>query len=149
MVGGSDYHRPHSLARLGNPVTAVYSQSRKAEDILASLRNGRSFVTSSVNGVRLNLEYGETGIGGETVFKSCEKLKITAENLKMTSLILVTDQYEKKLCRPSNGKLSLTEPLGSDVRFAYIKAVRGIGKAASVCAITNPIYFKNNKEEFN
>lgn len=39
IVGGSDYHRPHSLAHLGNPVTAVYTPSRKAEDILASLKS--------------------------------------------------------------------------------------------------------------
>lgn len=149
IVGGSDYHRPHSLAHLGNPVTAVYTPSRKAEDILASLRKGHSFVTSSVDGVKLKTEYGEAITGDETLYSSCEKLKITAENMKMTSLILVTDKYEKKLCGPSKGKVTLTEALNSDVAFAYIKAVRGIGKASSVCAVTNPIYFKNNKEELN
>ena len=131
IVGGSDYHRPHSLAHLGNPVTAVYTQSRKAEDILASLRNGHSFVTSSVNGV----------MGEEAVFIPGEKLRITAENMKMTSLILVTDKYEKKLCRPSNGSITLSESIDSDVKFAYIKAVKGIGKLSAICAVTNPIYF--------
>ncbi|MDD6275331.1 MAG: CehA/McbA family metallohydrolase [Clostridia bacterium] len=149
IVGGSDYHRPHSPAKLGNPVTAVYTQSRKDEDILTALRNGHSFVTSSADGVRLKLKYGEAVMGDETAFKPCEKLGITAENLKMTSLILVTDKYEKKLCRPSNGKIEIAEPLCSDIEFAYIKAVKGIGKASVICAITNPIYFKNNKEELN
>ena len=141
IVGGSDYHRPHSLAHLGNPVTAVYSQSRKDEDILTALRNGHSFVTSSVDGVRLKLEYADTLTGGEAVFSPIEKLRITAENMKMTSLILVTDQYEKKLCRPSNGSITLSEPIDSDVKFAYIKAVKGIGKFSAICAVTNPIYF--------
>lgn len=149
IVGGSDYHRPHSLARLGNPVTAVYAQSRKAEDILTSLREGRSFVTSSVDGVRLKLEYGKAVMGEEAVFIPGEKLRITAENMKTTSLFIVTDKYEKKLCAPSSGKLTLNKELDSDVRFAYIKAVRGIGKFSAICAVTNPIYFNQNKEELN
>lgn len=147
IVGGSDYHRPHSFARLGNPVTAVYAQSRKDEDILKSLRLGHSFVTSSVDGVKLKLEYGEAVMGDEAVFSPDKKLKITAENMKMTSLILVTDKYEKKLCHSSCGKITLSEHLDSGVSFAYIKAVKGIGKFSHICAVTNPIYFSNNKEE--
>ncbi|MGN0448542.1 MAG: CehA/McbA family metallohydrolase [Acutalibacteraceae bacterium] len=146
IVGGSDYHRPHSFAHLGNPVTAVYTSSRKAEDILKSLREGHAFVTSSVDGVRLKLEYGETVMGGKALFSPREKLKITAENMKMTSLVLVTDKYEKKLCSPSNGELTLSESIDSNIKFAYVKALKGIGKASVICAVTNPIYF-NNKEE--
>lgn len=33
-VGGSDFHRPKDFAKLGNPITAVYSPSRRREDIL-------------------------------------------------------------------------------------------------------------------
>lgn len=147
IVGGSDYHRPHSFARLGKPVTAVYTQSRKDEDILKSLRLGHSFVTSSVDGVKLKLEYADALMGDEAVFCLDKKLKITAENMKMTSLILVTDKYEKKLCHSSFGKTILSEHLVSGVSFAYIKAVSGIGKFSRICAVTNPIYFSNNKEE--
>ncbi len=146
-VGGSDYHRPRSLAKLGKPVTAVYTQSRKAEDILDSLRKGNAFVTNSVDGVRLKLEYGKAVMGDKTAFSPDGTLKITAENMKRTSLILVTDKYEKMLCSRQNGKTVINEPLKDNIAFAYIKAVRGIGKFSEICAVTNPIYFNTDKEE--
>ena len=72
-----------------------------------------------------------------------------ALEMKTTSLFIVTDKYEKKLCRPSNGSITLSEPIDSDVKFAYIKAVKGIGRFSAICAVTNPIYFNQNKEELN
>ena len=99
--------------------------------------------------MRLKLEYGKAVMGEESVFIPGERLRITAENMKTTSLFIVTDKYEKKLCAPSSGKLTLNKELDGDIRFAYIKAVRGIGKFSAICAVTNPIYFDQNKEELN
>ena len=43
------------FAKLGNPITAVYSPSRRREDILKNIRAGHSFVSSGVDGARLTL----------------------------------------------------------------------------------------------
>ena len=141
IVGGSDYHRPHSLARLANPVTAVLSPSKSADDILNSIKNGRSFVTNGVDGPKLDVRYGEATLG-ETVRRgSAEKLIIAAENLGNAEIITVNDCGEEKAARKS-GEDSVFEVNPGSSSFIYVKAIKGKGKLRRICAITNPIYFE-------
>lgn len=139
IVGGSDYHRPKGFARLGTPVTAVYSGSRGAEDILEAIKDGNSFVTEKSDGIRLNLRYDNTTMGGTATFSNDISLEISSTSKKV---VLVTDQGEKEIT-VRNGAVKV--PL-SKTKFAYIKATKGIGKFKRVCAISNPIYFNDCEE---
>ena len=134
-VGGSDYHKPKQFAKLGNPVTAVYSKSRSADDILDAIRNGNCFVTESVDGVKIKLTYGDAVMGQTAEYNENEWLEIFADTKKVA---IVTDKGEKELTlKDGHLKVKLKE-----VKFAYIKFYKGFGKLKRVCAVSNPIYFK-------
>ena len=134
-VGGSDFHKPKSLARLGNPVTGVYSKSPAPEDILDAVKSGKAFVSDSVNGVRLNLKYGDSSMGDTSKYNSA--IPLVAES-NADRLILVTDKGEKSI--------KLTQGRGEikpeKVKFAYVKAEKGFGKMKRITAVSNPIYFE-------
>ena len=135
IVGGSDFHKQGQFAKLGNPVTAVYSQSRSADDILKAIRNGNCFVTESKDGVKLRLRYGSTVMGQVAEYSKDTWLEIYANAKKVT---VVTDKGEKEVSLKDGAvKIRLKK-----VKFAYIKVYRGFGKLKRVCAISNPIYFK-------
>lgn len=141
IVGGSDYHKPKQFARLGIPVTAVYSESRGAEDILNAVKNGNSFVTQKVDGVRLTLKYGNTRMGGTAVFSKETPLEITSNAKKV---VLVTENGEKELAL-TNGVANATL---EQTKFAYVKVLKGIGKLKRICAISNPIYFTQEENYY-
>ncbi len=63
VVGGSDFHRHEPLRAVGTPSTFVYAASRSADDIVAGLRSGRSFVAFSRGGPVLDLRVGGRGLG--------------------------------------------------------------------------------------
>ena len=134
-VGGSDFHKPGQFAKLGSPVTAVYSPSKSAEDILSAIRQGNCFVTESKAGVKLNLRYGDAVMGSTADYNENTYLEIYADTKKVT---VVTDKGEKELdLRNGLIKVKLKK-----VKFAYIKVYKGFGKLRRVCAVSNPIYFK-------
>ena len=135
IVGGSDYHKPKQFAVLGNPVTGVYAPSRSAEDILTAIRNGNCFITDNKDGVKIKLTYDGYVMGQTAVYKESSYLEIYADAKKIT---LVTDKGEKELTlKDGHIKVRLKE-----VKFAYIKVYKGLGKLKRICAISNPIYFK-------
>lgn len=135
IVGGSDFHKQGQFAKLGNPVTAVYSQSRSADDILKAIQNGNCFVTESKDGVKLRLRYGSTVMGQVAEYSKDTWLEIYANAKKVT---VVTDKGEKEVSLKDGAvKVRLKK-----VKFAYIKIYRGFGKLKRICAISNPIYFK-------
>ncbi len=135
IVGGSDFHKPGQFARLGSPVTAVYSESRSADDILGAVKAGKCFVTESRDGVKIKLSYGDCVMGQTADFDESTWLEISADTEKVT---LVTDKGEKEL-RLKNGSIRVKL---KKVKFAYIKVFRGFGKLKRICAISNPIYFR-------
>lgn len=140
-IGGSDYHRPLNPARIANPVTAVLSNSRSSDDILKAIAQGHCFVTSGVNGVRPIIRCGDAFMG-DTV-KNCEnRINAEVENLKGENLILVTNNSETLIRKHCYGTVKTEISLPSDTGFAYLKAVRRVGKKEYVRAITNPIYFE-------
>lgn len=134
-VGGSDYHKPKQFAKLGNPVTAVYSKSRSAEDILDAIKNGNCFIAENKDCVKIRLTYGDAVMGQTAEYKENEWLEIFADTKKVT---LVTDKGEKELTlKDGHLKAKLKK-----VKFAYIKVYKGFGKLKRICAVSNPIYFK-------
>ena len=139
-VGGSDFHRPKDFAKLGSPVTAVYSQSRRREDILKNIRAGHAFVSSGVDGARLTLTCGDAMMGDTVRYDKDKKLHLRAERLRGETLILVTGSGEYVIKRFARGSLDMDIEPKNDM-FAYVKAVRGCGKLGIIRALTNPIYF--------
>ncbi len=138
VVGGSDYHKPGILVKFASPVTAVTAPSRSAADILNSIKRGHSFVAKNRNGAKLNMRYGEAGLGDTARYSGETKLEINAEKLGGARLVLVTESGEKPVGKGGNIKTVI--PL-EKTKFAYIKAVRGTGKLTFITAISNPIYF--------
>ncbi len=138
IVGGSDYHKPKQLAKLGNPVTAVYSESRSANDILSAIRQGNCFLTENKNGVKIKLTYGNFVMGETAEYNENTWLQIDADAEKVT---LVTDKGEKEL-RLIDGSLKVKL---RKVKFAYVKVFKGFGKLKRICAISNPIYFSQEE----
>lgn len=131
-VGGSDYHSPKGLAKIGNPVTAVYSASPSAEDILDGIKNGHCFVAFGKDAPVIDLCYGSCRMGDIADKSTDIQLDVKVENLQNGKIILVTDSEEKEI---SAGKFIIR-----DEKFAYIKIVGGRGR--KVLAVSNPIYFK-------
>ncbi len=132
IVGGSDYHSPKGFSRIGHPVTAVYSASSCADDILNAIRNGHSFVSYGRDGPGIDLHYGEYRMGDTAVISAEDKLSVSVKYDKSTKIILVTDKAEKET-KPGEVPVE-------DIKFAYIKVV---GKYAKrILAVSNPIYFE-------
>ena len=147
-VGGSDFHRPKDFAKLGNPITAVYSPSRRREDILKNIRAGHSFVSSGVDGARLTLTCGDAMMGDAVRYDKNKKLHLHAEQRRGETLVLVTGSGERVIKHFARGNLDIDiEPKNDN--FAYVKAIRGCGKLGVVRALTNPIYFQKEEEEDN
>lgn len=140
IVGGSDYHKPHTPVKLGNPVTGVYSPSMSADDIISSLTKGHSFVTSGVNGVRLTIRSGDAFMGDTVKLNTAAGLDIEAENLNGENLVLVTDKGEKLIAKHTFGVYRKNITLTNE-KFAYVKAVKNLFGNEMFSAVTNPIYF--------
>lgn len=130
IVGGSDYHSPKGFSRIGNPVTAVYSASPGAEDILDALRRGRAFVAFGKKAPVLDLRYGTCRMGDTAPLQPGTPLTVTADNLQGARLVLVTDKGETPV---SPGPVNIT-----DETFAYVKVT---GRHGKILAVSNPIYF--------
>ena len=142
-VGGSDFHRDRGPVRLGNPVTAVFSDSSKAEDILSAVARGRCYVTSGVRGVRLEMTCGGEILGGVVSDgKKDHILTVRADRMPLGSVLqIVGSTGELGRLRPGNGSLRETVTV-SDTKFAYLLA--GIplpGGELWPLAVSNPIYF--------
>lgn len=65
-VGGSDAHREHPYVRHGFPVNYVCARSRRAEDILSAIQEGRITLSYRPGGPRLELWTEDAKMGGVT-----------------------------------------------------------------------------------
>lgn len=141
-VGGSDFHHDRRPVRMGHPVTAVYSASRSAADIVDAARHGRGYIMSGRNGVRLRLscagkQFGDTVAAGEP-----KAVRFSAENAPQgASLRLIGARGELARARRKGGRLE-GEAQVHDSPFAYlIASVRLPGFGDYPLAVSNPIYF--------
>lgn len=132
-AGGSDYHSPKGFSRIGNPVTAVYSASPSAEDILDAIKKGHCYVAYGKDAPVIDLKCGEYRMGDTVPPDSGKKpLTVTVGNMKRGKVILVTD-VEEKTVLPGDIPVK-------DIKFAYIKITdRYSGR---ILAVSNPIYFE-------
>lgn len=137
-VGGSDFHKLKHFARLGNPVTGVYCTSRSPEDILSAIKEGNCFVCDKKDGVRINLKYADTKMGGIAKFSDKDTLTIESNAKQVT---LVSDHAEENI-QIVGGK---AQKKIEKTKFVYAIAYSGIGKFRKIAAVSNPIYFKEEK----
>lgn len=140
IVGGSDYHKPLAFATLGTPVTAVYSQSRSAEDILYAIKSGHSFVASGIDGVKLKIQNADAMMGDSVKLSHAAGLDVEAENLNGEDIVLVTDTYQKILAKHIFGEYKTNITLTNE-KFVYIKTVKNVLGKEMFSGVTNPIYF--------
>lgn len=159
IVGGSDFHKKKSPVRIGNPVTGVYCASKGAADILEAINKGHAFVAASVDGVRLDLRYGqarmgdtvqrsgqESGTGGLVRENGQKELLVFAANLRGRQLILVTENGERRITGVRDGNF-FSVGAAPEGKFAYVKAVRKVLGLQVIAAVSNPIYFACGNSE--
>lgn len=142
-VGGSDFHRDRSPVRFAQPVTAVYSESPAAADILDALRQGHSYIMTSIRGVRLSVMTPGVLFGDVLRDGAAEALRFRAEGGRAGMRLMAatdrgvaagTDTWHQgmaELCLPIEGQ-----------RFVYLVVVCKLPGAQRVCAISNPVYFE-------
>ena len=142
-VGGSDFHRDHSPVRLGNPVTAVYADSPAAADILDAVASGRSFITSGIRGVGLEMSCGDQTFGAVIADGgTSHSLTVSARRMPMGAVLeIVGSGGVLARLKPKGGSLRQTVEV-RDTAFAYLLAGYPIpGGEIWPLAVSNPIYF--------
>ena len=100
-------------------------------------------MTSSVNGVRLELQCHDKSFGETVALENGAELSFRADNTSPgTRLKLVTGEgtavFDQRRNRSIGGSAVVKKP-----GFAYLLAVKmSLFKKETVCAISNPIYFE-------
>lgn len=140
VVGGSDFHRDKSPVRLGRPTTFVYTKTPAVKDICSALAHGRSFVTSSPNGVRLSID--GACFGDRCKSQRGKVWNFRAENGGLgMKLRLMTD---KGISAEVPFRMDGTAVVAADEddwRFAYLTVGYKVGAHFWIRAISNPIWF--------
>ena len=75
-IAGSDYHRNELGTALGVPATLVRAQSSSAKDILCALRSGHSYMVFQKDSPRLEMHYGEAGLGDSTPWQKEQPVSV-------------------------------------------------------------------------
>jgi len=136
-VGGSDFHKDKSFVLFAHPVTGVFSEGRTAKEIIDAIKNGRTFISSSVKGPRIYLTSGSDFMGSVTKNKY---FSVHCENSNGLYIKSVSDKGEKII---SSGLKSFKcDRLITDEKFVYLKAVKPLAGKEIVRAVSNPIYFE-------
>lgn len=143
LVGGSDFHRRGHIVRFARPVNHVYTCSPAAADILKAISQGHNYVSASVKGVQLSLQYGETMMGDTAPKMDGQTLSISASRLRpgMQLKLINQDGIVAEWRQFQNGKLEAEVPVTTEWRFAYLLVSRNLFGMDYVRAISNPIYF--------
>ncbi|HWQ58548.1 MAG TPA: CehA/McbA family metallohydrolase, partial [Clostridia bacterium] len=144
-VGGSDFHRDRRPVRLGHPVTAVYAASPAASDILAAAAAGRSYATSSVTGVRLNMECEGETFGGAVDGAGPRSITFGAQRLPAGASLRLVGPEGKELARAKRGSRGAASGRAwlEGIAYCYLVAsVRLLFLGDWPLAVSNPIYFK-------
>lgn len=143
IVAGSDFHRDRHPVRFGHPITRVYANSPAAEDILAGIAGGHSYLTSSAKGPALDLRCGDAGLGDSLPMQQGLTLTVSAQHLRPgVKLRLVTSEgTAAKWSRHPGGKITAEVAVQPAWRFAYLVAERRVFGMDLVRGITNPVFF--------
>jgi len=158
-VGGSDYHgAENSFIRLSEPTTWIRVNSLSIRSVLSSVKQGRVFISHSLNGPLLELK----AYSGPRVFETGdvvnvngeEEMEITAEaqDGEGAVLRLITSQGVEETIRIDGKAFKHVKKLRVKQNCMFIRAELGwysdpysvkLGEDDTVFALTNPVYFKH------
>jgi len=141
-VGGSDFHHDHRPVHMAHPVTAVYSASRSAADIVDAALHGHSYMMNGRDGVRLSLSCAGKSFGDIVEANEEHAVWFAAENApKGTVLRLIGAQGELARIRRKGGRIE-GKAIVKDTPFVYlIASVRLPGFGDYPLSVSNPVYF--------
>lgn len=144
LVGGSDYHRDFRPVRFARPVTRVFAQSQSIGGLLEAISLGHCYVSSSANGVGLDLRCGDAMMGDAVTMRDGLELSISASRLRPGLFLRLetSDGSAAEWKSIKNGNLPATVPVTQSWRFAYLVVVRQFFAREVIRAISNPIYFE-------
>ena len=147
LVGGSDFHKSQHVVRFAHPVTHVYSSSPAVKDILDALSKGHCYVAASVKGVHLELNYGEHMMGDTVKNQNGLKLCLSASRLRsgMHLKLITQDGIAAEWSSFHEGSLVEEIPVSISWRFAYLLVTLNLFGMDYVRAISNPIYFEQER----
>lgn len=144
-VGGSDFHRVTPFIFLGGPTTCVFAQSAGQSDILAALRQGRSYIIFAPDGPSLELRAGEAIIGDSLPWPGTRELEISLDGLLSGDVVrVVTAQNAPPVLQaPSAGRFQAAVPVEGP-GFARVEVLRSFlpGIPLLPALISNPIWFE-------
>lgn len=147
-VGGSDYHRAGEPVKLGNPITAVYAKSPSVEDIMDAVKNGHSYITSGVDGVRLSMECEGMSFGDVVEKKETHLIHIEAWNMPENAILKVIDgEGTAEIFAGMQGKIC-SDLMIKEKGFVYLMAVQKLSEDEEyILAVSNPVYFYTSERE--
>jgi len=144
MCGGSDYHRDTPFIFLGGPTTTVSAWSTSADDILAAIRNGNSYLTFAPNGPELEFSAGDVMYSGTVSWNDEKKLRVKGRGLLAGDVVrVVTNTTTETILQASGrGGFDLSYELNSP-GFARIEILRAFlpGLPLLPALLSNPIWF--------
>ena len=143
-IGGSDFHRKHRVVQLGNPVTAIKSKSRCAEDLISAVKKGNCYITKNYKAAKLeiicdNATFGDTiELNGDS-----KEIKFIATDLKHNEIMTVQNSLgEVKRIKAKHGKAELSIIANSkDYYFVEVLGRNLLIRGLSTIAISNPVHF--------
>lgn len=140
-VGGSDTHRIGPGRSHGTPTTFVQALSKTPRDILAALKEGRSFITATPVSVQLDLHLGSRGLGEEAQFFNGLKGRASLREAKRGDVLLLINAggTAEKWKAEEDGDLEFPFTV-EQTRFYRLELYRNILGIELLTALTNPVY---------
>lgn len=143
IVGGSDFHRNPGPVRLANPITAVLSPTKSVVDILAAVRQGKSYITNGMTAPRLFLQCGGKTFGDIIDTGEDTQINLGAQNLKAGMKLKICSDGalgETILSKQKDGKIEARFD-AAGASFVYLKVIYKLAGKDWVVAVSNPLYF--------
>ena len=142
VVGGSDFHRHELLRSLGSPATFVHSASRSAQDILAALVAGRSFLAFSPAGPFVDLCVGDRGMGQRVEIQGTREGTVTARAARAGDRVRLLDGKGRVVewSVPFDGEYRAGFVAAADALFYRLEVWRSLRGVDLLVALTNPVY---------
>lgn len=143
-LGGSDMHRHEMQRNFGSPTTFVQAASRERGDILDALVAGRSSISASRKGPRVDLEVGAAGLGGEAAYEPGLEGRVSVEGARRGDIIRAIDRSGRAFEweAPFDGELSLGFAVRKGALFYRAELWRALEPLPEplLAALTNPVY---------
>ncbi|SFL08636.1 hypothetical protein SAMN03159341_103137 [Paenibacillus sp. 1_12] len=148
VIGGSDVHRPDPYVKHAMPCTWVYASSKTVKGILAGIEKGNVSISFAPQGPFVQLGFGNYKMGDSVPAGEAGIVCLQAEHLLAGDEVklISSSGLEQNIIVDSDGTLELTiDSVGR--RFVRAEVWRTFPEVDNklMAALTNPIYFDENK----